>query len=557
MDNSDTSPRDITTDHETIREWVEDRGGRPAHMTGKTDDTARTLYIVEEGEAMEGLEPIPWEAFFETFEDEALAFVYQDRELGETDEWLYDLVDRDEVAEQAAIETTDVEAALLDGEVVRSELTETKVVETTVVETDQIESEVVDSELIERTVVDREPIGRELVGIEFTDAPAELPASLSTEQQDVTQRLGPETDEVDRAEQSTMDAGTGMESETGSRSEMETERTETEAGTGVETETTPGTETDEPIAEPVDETTAEPATDRQHSVEPTPGLGVGNGVVLDVHETVLTTVEEFDRKTVESRVVEQEITEEDTVESDAIDIEGIEASLLESDVIQGEVVTDETGEAAGLPSGAITSERTEGETIRSQFVERRLVEIESTDHHRLMCDITDYELVDIVDSRSTITERAIVDRETDEAAMLHQPEAGVRTTDEQLTAAEESATAPTADAELAAEPEGEAGETGAARPTGETGEAPSTEASTGAKAAITDDEVGKRVVSGDEELGIVSDVDTESQTLYVEPEPSLADRIKAALDWGDTDDSYPVSADQIEAVDDEVRVSKQ
>ena len=506
----ENDPRDITTDHETIRAWVEDRGGTPAHETGPTEDTARTLYIVEEGETMAGLEPVSWESFFETFEDEALAFVYQDRELGETDEWLYDLIDREEAAERATLETTEVEAALLDGEVVRSELTETTVIETTVVETDRIESEVVDSEPVERRVLDREPIGRELVGVEFTDAPAELPASLSVDQQDVTQRLGAEIDETDRADQSTIETAVGEATETSGES----------------------TSDQESVA----------------SVEPTPGLGVGNGVALEVKETVVTTTEVFDRKTVESRVVEQEITEEDTVESDAIDIEGVEQRLLESDVIEGEVVTDETGEAAGVPSGAITSERTEGEAIRSQFVERRLVESESTDHHRLGCEITDYELVDIAEGESRTVERAIVDREADEAAMLTQPETGVHTTDEQITAAEESATAPTADAELAAEPEGEAGETGAA---GETDEVESAGEST-EKPVITDDETGKQVRSGDEEIGIVSDVDTETGTLYVEPEPSLADRIKAALDWGEADESYPVAEDQIEAVDDDV-----
>ena len=514
----ENDPRDITTDHETIRTWVDDRGGTPAHETGLTEDTARTLYIIEEGEETTGLEPISWDAFFETFEDEELAFVYQDRELGETDEWLYDLIDREDAAERAVLETTDVEAALLDGEVVRSELTETKVIETTVVETDRIESEVVDSERIERRVLDREPIGRELVGIEFSDAPAELPASLSVEQQDVTRRLGAETDEVDRSDQSTIETAVGEASETDEESTTDQESAA--------------------------------------SAEPSPGLGVGNGVVLDVNETVVTTTEVFDRKTVESRVVEQEISEEDTVESDAIDIEGIEQRLVESDVIEGELVTDETGATAGLPSGAITSERTEGETIRSQFVERRLVETESTDHHRLGCEITDYELVDIAEGEGTTVERAIVDSETDEAAMLTQPEAGVHTTDEQVSAAEESATTPAADAELAAEPEGEAGETGETGEAAETGEVESTEGST-AKAAITDEEVGKRVVSGDEEVGIVSDVDTESGTLYVEPEPSLADRIKAALDWGEADESYPVTEDQIEAVgDDEVRIAE-
>ena len=55
----------------------------------------------------------------------------------------------------------------------------------------------------------------------------------------------------------------------------------------------------------------------------------------------------------------------------------------------------------------------------------------------------------------------------------------------------------------------------------------------------------------------MSDVDTDTQTLYVDPEPSLTDRIKAAFDWGETDDSYPVGEEQIESVDDEeIRIAE-
>ncbi|MEA1932555.1 MAG: hypothetical protein U9O06_13555 [Euryarchaeota archaeon] len=596
MRDTDTSPHDITTDHETIREWVEQRDGTPAQETGQGDD-ARSLYVVQEDETMEGLEPISWEAFFETFEAEELAFVYQDRDVGETDEWLYDLIDREEVAERASLETTDVEQSLLDGEVVRSELTETKVIETTVVETDRIESEIVDSEIVESNLVDRETIGREIIGVSFEDAPddltptlrseraepttvggdtgqaspgAESPAAEGDSDQDSTtpadspfdepadktipdppvQRRSTDREEVNRtatSQQSMRRDATGQEPGDRRASDSQSDDASTSHQTSDEATTD---------RQPIDETTAEPAADRQDETASTAGLDVGDGVVLDVHDTVRTTTEVFDRKTVESRVVDQEITEADTVESDAIDIQGVEETIIESDLIDGEVVTDETGETdaptAGMPSGAIESERTEGDAIHSQFVERRLVETESTEHHQLTCDISDHMLADTVDSRSTVIERAIVDREADEEVMLQEPEAGVRTSDEQIAAAEESAT-PTAgaDAEMAAEP-GDTGEAGA------TSEGGASDDSATEMQALTDDEIGKQVVSGNKDVGIVSDVDTETQTLYVDPEPSLTDRIKATLDWGDTDDdSYPVGEDQIEAVDDdEIRISK-
>jgi len=163
MADSASGPHNITTDHETIREWVETRGGTPAHRTEEADD-ASSLYIVREGEQMEGLDSLSWAEFFETFEAEGLAFVYQEQEVGETDEWVYDLVERSEVAEQTSLETTDVESRLLEGDVIQSEITETTVIEKTVIETDQIESQIVDSELIESNLLDREVQQRELVG---------------------------------------------------------------------------------------------------------------------------------------------------------------------------------------------------------------------------------------------------------------------------------------------------------------------------------------------------------------------------------------------------------
>lgn len=65
-----------TTDHDTIRRWVEDRGGRPARVEGLEDGG---LLRIDFGEPEERLEEISWEKFFETFENNKLAFLYQEK----------------------------------------------------------------------------------------------------------------------------------------------------------------------------------------------------------------------------------------------------------------------------------------------------------------------------------------------------------------------------------------------------------------------------------------------------------------------------------------------
>lgn len=71
-----------TTDHNEIRQWVESHGGNPAAVkrTGGGDDPG-ILRIDFPGFSGEGsLEPITWETFFEYFETNGLAFLYQDVE---------------------------------------------------------------------------------------------------------------------------------------------------------------------------------------------------------------------------------------------------------------------------------------------------------------------------------------------------------------------------------------------------------------------------------------------------------------------------------------------
>ena len=87
----------ITTDHDEIRRWVEERGGRPASVRGTGDDDAGVLTIDFPGGAGgESLEPIPWDEWFEKFEDKRLAFLYQEEKAGGEPSTFFKLVRREE-----------------------------------------------------------------------------------------------------------------------------------------------------------------------------------------------------------------------------------------------------------------------------------------------------------------------------------------------------------------------------------------------------------------------------------------------------------------------------
>lgn len=75
---ADTST--TTTDHETIRRWVEERGGRPATVKGTGNGDAGLLRIDYPGEGDdESLQEISWDDFFDKFDKEKLAFLYQEK----------------------------------------------------------------------------------------------------------------------------------------------------------------------------------------------------------------------------------------------------------------------------------------------------------------------------------------------------------------------------------------------------------------------------------------------------------------------------------------------
>ena len=68
-----------TTNHDEIRKWVEERGGKPAIVKGTERGDSALLRIDYPGYSGEDtLEEIEWDEFFEIFDENKLAFLYQD-----------------------------------------------------------------------------------------------------------------------------------------------------------------------------------------------------------------------------------------------------------------------------------------------------------------------------------------------------------------------------------------------------------------------------------------------------------------------------------------------
>jgi hypothetical protein len=87
----------VTTNHQEIRRWVEKRGGHPASVKGtETSRSAGVLRIDYPGySGEETLEPIEWDEFFESFEKNKLAFLYQERTKDGAESRFSKLIDRE------------------------------------------------------------------------------------------------------------------------------------------------------------------------------------------------------------------------------------------------------------------------------------------------------------------------------------------------------------------------------------------------------------------------------------------------------------------------------
>jgi len=70
-----------TTDHDKIRKWAEDRGGHPATVkgTGKKGDPGILRIDFPGYSGVHTLRQIPWDQFFDKFDQEGLEFLYQEK----------------------------------------------------------------------------------------------------------------------------------------------------------------------------------------------------------------------------------------------------------------------------------------------------------------------------------------------------------------------------------------------------------------------------------------------------------------------------------------------
>jgi len=241
---------------------------------------------------------------------------------------------------------------------------------------------------------------------------------------------------------------------------------------------------------------------------------------LEVRETWSATRELLERFTVESEIVDTDIAESDSIEDVDIDVEGVQRDILRSDLF------DEDADEEIVTQYDIESEFGEGDAIHTFFNRRRTVEDEIVDEKRLRADVTGGEILGM-ERMETID---IESEFTDDEGL-----APLETRD-----AEESAAEPALDDESTAT----GGSTAGAGSTAEGGMA--------GTPTLTEDDVGKEVVDATgEKVGMVATVDEGENVMHVDADPSITERIKAALDWGEVgEEDYPVDAEHVQRIDD-------
>ncbi len=85
-----------TTDHDEIRRWAEDREGVPASVRGTGTAGAPGVLRIDfpGGAGEDDLEHISWDKWFAKFDDNELAFVYQEQKTSGEDSTFFRLVNR-------------------------------------------------------------------------------------------------------------------------------------------------------------------------------------------------------------------------------------------------------------------------------------------------------------------------------------------------------------------------------------------------------------------------------------------------------------------------------
>lgn len=93
-----SSTTNTTIDHDEIRRWVEEHDGVPAQVreTGSADDPGVLRIDFPGGAGEDELEHIEWDTWFEAFEENDLAFLYQQEKADGEDSTFFKLIARED-----------------------------------------------------------------------------------------------------------------------------------------------------------------------------------------------------------------------------------------------------------------------------------------------------------------------------------------------------------------------------------------------------------------------------------------------------------------------------
>ena len=94
-----------TTDHQKIRQWVEARNGHPSVIRStESEQPGRAgLLRIDFNKPEDELDEVSWDEFFDTFDENNLAFLYQDKTASGRKSRFNKFVNRD------AVDTQDTE----------------------------------------------------------------------------------------------------------------------------------------------------------------------------------------------------------------------------------------------------------------------------------------------------------------------------------------------------------------------------------------------------------------------------------------------------------------
>ena len=73
------SSAERTRDHDKIRKWIEQRGGRPSVVRATAGKGGGGLLRIDFAEPDDALEQVDWDEFFRTFDENDLEFLHQDK----------------------------------------------------------------------------------------------------------------------------------------------------------------------------------------------------------------------------------------------------------------------------------------------------------------------------------------------------------------------------------------------------------------------------------------------------------------------------------------------